>query len=70
MFYGADGKLSTTKITSFFGFFLYIAVSVYVLTVIPEKFDFAMFSIVCGGGSVSTKILDKYLNVVANGGKE
>lgn len=67
MFKGKDGNLSTTKIISFIGFFAFLAVSVYCLYAAPAKFDYVLFSIISGGGSVSARVLDKYLNI--KGGK-
>ena len=66
MFKDKEGNLSTTKIMSFVGFFAFLATSVYVLYACPEKFNYELYAILTGGGSVGTRVLDKWLNIKAN----
>lgn len=57
------GNLSETKIMTFIGFFAFLAITVYVLYSIPDKFNYELFALLSGGGAVGTRIIDKYLNI-------
>lgn len=63
MFSDENGKLSSTKIYTFFGYFTFLAVSIYVLYSAPDKFDYMTFAILSGGLAVPSRILDKVLNI-------
>mgnify|MGYP003291329054 CR=1 FL=1 len=65
-----DGHLSSTKVMSFVGFIAFIFTSIYVLCVCPEKFNYELFSILAGGGAVGTRVIDKWLNIRAQGGRK
>ncbi len=68
MFKGNDGKTSLTKILSCVGFFAFVIVSIAILFVAPEKFDYSLFSIIAGGGGISSQVAGKFL-VNKYGGK-
>jgi hypothetical protein len=65
-FVGKDGFLSTSKLLSFFGFIFFIIASFIVLYTMPEKFNYELFAILTGGGAVSSRVIDKWLNIKAN----
>lgn len=68
MFKGKDGKLSSTKIMSFFGFFTFLIVSVLVVIYCPQHFDYRVFAVLSASSSAGMKIIDKYMNI--KGGEE
>lgn len=60
-----DGHISSTKVMSLIGFLAFIATSVYVLYACPDKFNYELYAILAGGGAVGTRVIDKYLNILA-----
>ncbi len=72
MFKDKDGHFSSTKVMSFCGFFAFLVISAYCLYAVPDKFSYQLFAILSGGGAVGTRVVDKYLNIMAqnknNGG--
>ena len=68
MFNGNDGKLSSTKIMSFLGFFVFLIVSIVCVFYCPEKFDYSVFAILSASSSAGMKVIDKYMNI--RGGQE
>lgn len=68
MFKGKDGKLSSTKIMSFFGFFTFLIVSILVVIYCPQNFDYRVFAILSASSSAGMKVIDKYMNI--RGGQE
>lgn len=65
-----DGHLSSTKLMSFVGFMAFIITSIYVLYACPDKFNYEFYAIITGGGAVSGRILDKWLNILSQKKKE
>lgn len=65
-----NGHLSSTKVMSFFGFIAFILTSIYVLYACPEKFNFELYAVITGGGAVGSRVLDKYLNILAQRGEK
>lgn len=63
MFRDNAGNISSSKILSFLGYIVFLGVSIALLFIDPSKFDYTLFAIVAGGGGISARILDKYLNV-------
>ncbi len=67
-FYGNDGLLSISKVMAFFGYLVFLVVSIIVLYTSPEKFDYITFAILTAGSSSGMRMLDKHLNCRNNGG--
>jgi hypothetical protein len=61
-FYGKDGYLSLSKVMAFAGYMTFLIVSVIILKVSPEKFDYTTFSILAAGSSAGIRVLDKHYN--------
>lgn len=70
MFRDKNGHVSSTKVMSFIGFISFILVTLYVLYACPDKFDYTLFGAITGAGSVSSRVIDKYLNIRAQGGSK
>lgn len=66
MFKDNSGNLSSTKIMSFIGFLAFLITSVFVIWLMPDKFNYELYAILTGGGAVGSRILDKWLNIRAN----
>lgn len=66
MLKGKDGRLSTTKLMCFIGFFAFLITSGFVIWLIPEKFNYELYAILTGGGAVGSRVIDKWLNIKAN----
>lgn len=62
-FYGKDGYLSLSKVMAFAGYMVFLIVSVILLKVAPEKFDYTTFAILAAGSSTGIRVLDKQLNL-------
>lgn len=65
-FYGKDGYLSLSKIMSFTGYMIFLIVSIIILKISPEKFDYITFSILAAGSSAGIRVIDKHYNCKGN----
>lgn len=65
MFKDNCGKTSSTKVLSFLGFITFLIVSIVLLFIDPAQFNYTLFAVIAGGGGVSSRVLDKALNVYA-----
>jgi hypothetical protein len=63
MFLGNDGILSSTKLLSFFGYALFVFISIWTAIYNPEKFNYELFAILSAASSSSMRLIDKWLNV-------
>lgn len=63
MFLGSDGILSSTKLAAFFGYSLFLVVSVWIAINSPEKFNYEIFAILTAASSTTMRMIDKWLNV-------
>ncbi len=61
MFRGNDGAISLTKVLAFVGFITFVTVSVAILFIAPDKFDYTLFSAIAGGGGISSQVAGKFL---------
>lgn len=64
MFKDNRGNLSSTKILAFIGYLAFIVVSIAILFLAPDKFDYRIFAILSAGSASSVRLVDKYLNVL------
>lgn len=64
MFLGVDGKVSSSKLMSLLGFFVFLVISCVVLCITPDKFDYVMFSSVVLAYSASLSVVNKVVNVL------
>lgn len=64
MFLGVDGKVSSNKLMSLLGFFVFLVVSCVVLCVAPDQFNYVMFSSVVLAYSASLSVVNKVVNVL------
>lgn len=62
-FFGTDGFLSLTKVMAFLGYMTFLIVSIIMLYVSPEKFDYLVFAILSAGSSSSLRAIDKIANL-------
>lgn len=62
-FYGKDGYLSLSKVMAFLGYMTFLVISILMIWIYPEKFDYLVFAILSAGSSSSLRAIDKYVNI-------
>lgn len=62
-FYGKDGYLSLSKVMAFLGYMTFLVISILMIWIYPEKFDYLVFAILSAGSSSSLRAIDKYANI-------
>lgn len=63
MFLGNDGIVSSSKLMAFFGYGLFIFISIWTCVNNPDRFNYELFAILSAASSSTMRVVDKWLNV-------